>query len=147
MDCSNLVVGQKVWVGKSSWPHSEGVQTVARLTKTLVYLIRYDNTKWSEFDVYRRKDGYQHTSMSWRSHVTELATPADVVAFETEREERKRKEAKRRDAEEAHSRKREELTALFNDSNIRVDGDRDGWYVVLSGQSESSIRALVAKLK
>jgi hypothetical protein len=150
-----LKPGDKVWVGNGSYSRNRGVQTVARLTNTIVYLLRHGCTQSTEFDTYNRQTGRQRANLMFRDYITGLATPEDVAKFEAEKaqeaETRKRNEEAKASADE----KRKVLEGLFPDSNyVGVSESHDTrcpkgdcFEVRLLGLTENQVRKLAELAK
>lgn len=122
----NIKVGDRVWVGDSSYPRKDGIQTVSRLTNTLVILTRYGCDYSTEFDRYNRHTGYQTANLMWKAHISAVATPREVAAFEAEETKKAAESKTREEAKQALEAKIASLQSNFTDSNyIHVSQSHD----------------------
>jgi hypothetical protein len=73
-----IKVGDRVWVGEGEFPCSKGIQTVTRLTNTLI-CVGKGRENWERF---HRISGYQVGKRMFADHITGLATEDEIKSFE-----------------------------------------------------------------
>ena len=151
-DCSQLKVGDRVWVGKL---YSDGsglsLKTVARVTTTQIVIDWNGNGRY--LTRYKKNGGWRIGGEVLSGNITRLATPAECAAWAA-REERQRLAAKSKaDKEAALEAKRLELDVLFPGTHSNVTAEQWGsergqagkWTVEFHYLTEEQVR-MVARI-
>jgi hypothetical protein len=144
----DLKVGDKVWVGDSNFPHREGIQTIVRMTATMIFLLRHGCTAPTEFDRYRRTGrypGWQVSNLMFKNRIIEVATSEECIAFDKELVERARSNAALLAKREDRNKRRETLAAMFNDAAVFTNDDGETWTVSFSGLTEQQVKVLAVR--
>lgn len=151
----DIAVGDRVWVCSSISHKPERIQTVARLTPTLIILDgHYTGGASCEFNRYHRgkKSRYsdhlsysQTSNLSWRSEILSIATADECAKWDAKQAAKAEADAAFQRERKAKEEKRNELSALFSD-HINVSESGDSWDVTVYGLTEEQVKRLAAIL-
>jgi len=159
---ADIAVGDRVWVTNSHGYHRERIQTVARLTPTLIILDEwYSGGAKSEFNRYRRgkpsryggKPSYRQISSGmFASSIESVATAAECAKWDAEQSQKATEETARKRERARVDALARELSALFGEAggvseSHYAEPGSERWCVTFYSLSEPEVRALAVQAK
>lgn len=142
MNCTNIKVGDRVWLGNTNFAHKR-IRQVMRLTDTQIIL------GVSRYDRFQRANGYQIGAGGFTEWITGVATKEEIVEYEKKLAKEKKDREDQQKESEALTLRRHQLNDLFEGcayTSENMEG-KGTWDVTFHNLTDRQVLELAEKVR